>query len=107
MASRHKPRADTDRDAHVPTKYSPPVLTDEMQREIERCDAGESIWSDEDEVVTLETTGPKRIEIVVLFGLSGEDWRKFEKEAQRLGLSTSDLARDWILERLEGLPQKG
>ncbi|HEX5478661.1 MAG TPA: hypothetical protein VFY79_02965 [Dehalococcoidia bacterium] len=77
---------------------------EKLDRLIERFDAGESVWSDEDEVIELEFKKP--LDKVIPIRFSDAHWRALYAEAQALGLGPSTLARMWVIERLRTLPAR-
>jgi hypothetical protein len=65
---------------------------------IDRIDAGEDAWHEDDEVVELEIKQP--LKVVVPIRLTPEHWEALHKEAKKLGVGPTTLARMWLLERL-------
>jgi hypothetical protein len=76
----------------------------EIQREIERIDAGGDAWNEDDEVVELEFKRP--LDKVVPVRLASEHWYRLYHEARELGVGPTTLARMWILEKLRTLPRR-
>ncbi len=68
-----------------------------QQREIERIEAGGSVWEGAEEV-EIEVQQP--LEKVVPIRMSAEQWEVLRREARELGTRPTTLLRMWILERL-------
>ena len=69
----------------------------DVDKEIERIEQGDA-WDETDEVVELEVRKP--LDKVIPIRLSSEKWEELRKEAHKLGIGPTTLARMWILERL-------
>jgi hypothetical protein len=76
----------------------------EIQREIERIDAGGDAWNEDDEVVEIEFKRP--LDKVVPVRLASAHWYRLYHEAHELGVGPTTLARMWILEKLRTLPKR-
>jgi hypothetical protein len=74
---------------------------DEIEREIERIDAGGNAWDDTDEVVEIEVKAP--LDKVVPVRLTSDKWAALRREATELGIGPTTLARMWILEKLRSV----
>lgn len=68
-----------------------------QQREIERIDAGGSVWEGAEEV-SIEVKQP--LDKVVPIRMSAEQWEVLRREARELGTRPTTLLRVWVLERL-------
>ena len=75
-----------------------------LQELIDRFDAGESIWNEDDEVVEIEFKRP--LDKVVPVRLASAHWYRLYHEAHELGVGPTTLARMWILEKLRTLPKR-
>ena len=69
----------------------------ELQREVERIDAGGNAWEDTDEVVEFEVEGP--LNVVVPVRLSSDTRKELWREATRVGVGPFTLLRIWLQER--------
>ena len=68
---------------------------------IRRFDAGESIMSDDDEIVELVVKAP--LDQVVPVRLTANHWNALYAEARELGIGPTTLARMWLLEKLRAV----
>lgn len=68
-----------------------------QQREIERIEAGGSVWDGAEEA-DIEVKRP--LEKVVPIRMSAEQWEVLRREARELGTRPTTLLRMWMLERL-------
>lgn len=73
-------------------------------REIDRIDAGGDAWSASDKVVEIEIRQP--LDKVIPVRLTTSQYDSLRKEAARLGVGPSTLARMRILESLRLIPQR-
>lgn len=71
---------------------------DELDREVDRIDAGETAWEDTDTIVEVEVSRP--LDTVVPVRLTAETYAELRQEAQVLGVRPSTLMRMWVLEKL-------
>jgi len=67
---------------------------DKAIRDIEQGNA----WDESDEVVKVEIKKP--LDKVIPVRLSGDKWEELRREARKLGVGPTTLARMWLLERL-------
>jgi len=74
---------------------------DELDDVIRRFEAGEQVWSEDDEEVHLEFKQP--LDKIVPVRLTSDRWSALYREAHELGIGPSTLARMWILEKLRSL----
>ena len=75
---------------------------DKKSDAVERIDAGEDAWNEDDEVVEVQIARP--LDKVVPIRISSSAWSELRREARELGIGPSTLARMWILERLHRVP---
>lgn len=68
-----------------------------QQQEIERIDAGASVWEGAEEV---EIEAKQPLDKVVPIRMSAEQWEILRGEARELGTRPTTLLRMWVLERL-------
>lgn len=76
----------------------------DLDREIELIKRGNA-WGESDEVVQVELKKP--LDKVIPIRLSAEKWEDLRKEARKLGIGPTTLARMWILERLRQRTKAG
>jgi hypothetical protein len=76
----------------------------DIDKLIEKIEKGDS-WDDNDEVVEIKAKKP--LDKVIPIRLSSDKWNKMRKEAEKLGVGPTTLARMWILEQLEENPEEG
>ena len=68
-----------------------------QRREIERIEAGGSVWEGAEEV-ELEAKQP--LDKVVPIRMACEQWDVLRREARELGMRPTTLLRMWVLERI-------
>lgn len=73
----------------------------ELQAAIDRIDAGEDAFRDDDEIVTLTVRQP--LDRVIPVRMSGDRWSALYREARELGVGPTTLARMWIMEKLRAV----
>lgn len=71
-------------------------MTD-FRKEAKRIEQGDA-WDESDEVVKVDVKKP--LDKVIPVRLSADKWEALRKEANKLGIGPTTLARMWILERL-------
>ena len=70
---------------------------EELQREIDRLDAGGDAWADTDGV-EVDINAP--LKVVVELRLPSDIWGELPKEARKRGVGPSTLVAVWIGEKL-------
>lgn len=71
-------------------------MTD-LNKELQRIEQGEA-WDESDEIVQVKVKKP--LDKVIPIRLPAAEWEKLRKEARKLGVGPTTLARMWILERM-------
>jgi hypothetical protein len=70
---------------------------DKLDKEVKAIEDGEA-WLEDDEVVELEVSRP--LDKVIPVRLPSDAWKAMRREATKLGVGPSTLARMWIMEKL-------
>lgn len=69
----------------------------DIDKAISKIEAGNA-WNEGDEVVEIEVKKP--LDRVIPVRLSADKWEEMRREAKKLGVGPTTLARMWLLERL-------
>jgi hypothetical protein len=70
-----------------------------LDKLVERVDRGETVVSDDDEIIEVEMK-PRRSSVVVPVRIPSDRWADLRREADEIGVGPSTLLRIWVLERL-------